>query len=65
MIYESSRDHGTGTITLLFDGDRPSLSEIDEYLSNNYGMGVCGLVEVDQPNTFRGMLNPGTVTITL
>lgn len=63
MIYESSKDYGTGTILLLFDGDSPSQTEIDEYLTRNYGIGVTGAVDVEPPSVFRGFKNLGTVTI--
>lgn len=63
MIYESSKDHGTGAILMLFDGEPPSQTEIDEYLTENYGIGVTGTVEVEPPSVFRGMHNPGTIAI--
>lgn len=63
MIYESSKDYGTGVISMHFDGDSPSLPEIDDYLVANYGTGICGDVEIEMPSTFRGFKNPGIVTV--
>ena len=63
MIYESSKDYGTGVISMHFDGESPTLPEIDEYLSENYGTGICGEVEIEMPSTFRGQQNPGVVTV--
>lgn len=63
MIHESSHDYGTGVIILHFDGELPSLSEINDYLISNHGRGIGGTVEIEQPSNYRGFLNPGTVTI--
>ena len=47
---------------MLWDGDKPSQEEFAEYAAIMYG--VTGNLEVDDPTVFRGMLNPGTATVT-
>ena len=63
MIYESSKDYGTGVISMHFDGDTPTQTEIDQYLTENYGIGISGTVEIEYPSTFRGLQNPGVITV--
>lgn len=63
MIYESSKDYGTGMITMHFDEDSPTLTEIDDYLTENYNIGVTGTVEVEQPSMFHGYFNPGVIKV--
>ena len=61
MIYESSKDYGTGIILLLFEGEEPTLKEIDAYTQQNYGM--TGWASIELPSEFKGMKNPGTITV--
>ena len=61
-IYDSSMDYGTGTILILWDGDKPTSEEFREYAEKLYG--VIGHLEIEDPINFRGMQNPGTATIT-
>lgn len=63
MIYDSSKNYYTGVITMIFDGDPPSMTEVDEYLIDNYGIGVTGTVDVELPYLFRGLFNPGSITV--
>lgn len=63
MIYQSSKDYVTGVITMHFDEDTPSQYEIDEYLLENYGIGIGGVVEVEPPSAFLGFQNPGVITV--
>ena len=37
MIYESSKDYGTGVITMIFEGKVPDYAEVNEYCYVNYG----------------------------
>ena len=61
-IYESSKDYGTGQVLILWDEDKPSDEEFLEYAKNKHG--ITGTLEVDDPSVFRGMVNPGTATVT-
>jgi hypothetical protein len=60
MIVDSSKDYFTGTVVLMFEGEQPSLSEINEYCRANYGF-VPVSVDIDLPNDFLGYTNPGRV----
>lgn len=60
-IYESSKDYGTGVVLILWDGDKPSDEEFIEHALNEYG--VTGVLSIEDPEEFRGMINPGTATV--
>jgi hypothetical protein len=61
-IYESSKDYGTGSVLMLWDGDRPSNEEFIEYALENYG--VTGSLKIEDPETFKGYQSAGTATVT-
>lgn len=61
MITESTMDYGTGIVTILFDGDRPSYDAVREYCNKNYGFKPFGFT-VAMPSEYKGMVNPGVVT---
>ena len=60
MITESSMDYGTGIVTMLFEGDRPSYDVVREYCDKNYGFKPFGFT-VEMPSEHRGLFNPGVV----
>ena len=61
MILESSKDYGTGTITIIFGNPIPIRSEVNAYTQENYGM--TGAFEIHPPSNFRGMENPGVIKV--
>ena len=61
-IYDSSKDYGTNEVTIIFDGDIPSKEEIIQYCKKNYGF-IPSSIDIDPPNNFRGMINPGTIKV--
>ena len=61
-IYDSAKDYGTGHVLILWDGDKPSDEEFMDYAKRMYG--TTGKLEVEDPQVFRGMENPGTATVT-
>lgn len=61
-IFESSKDYGTGTVLILWDGDKPSDDEFIEHARDMYG--VTGILMVEDPTIHKGGANPGTATIT-
>ena len=61
MITESSMDYGTGIVTMLFEGERPSYDAVREYCDKNYGFKPFGFTST-MPNEYKGLLNPGTIT---
>lgn len=61
MIYESSKDYGTGIITLIFDDYIPTRTEINAYTTENFG--ITGKFEITPPSTFRRMENPGAIIV--
>ena len=60
MILESSKDYGTGVVTMLFDGERPSYDEVRAYCYEHYGFKPFGYTTT-MPSEYRGLLNPGTI----
>lgn len=62
MIYESSKDYGTGLVTLVYDEDTPSDLDITDYVKGNYGF-TPGSVSIDPPSpvTRDGYVNPGII----
>lgn len=61
MIYESSKDYGTGIVTILFDNEIPTRTEINAHTRRHYGM--TGKFEIVPPSNFRGTENPGVITV--
>ena len=61
MILESSMDYGTGIVTMLFEGERPSYDAVREYCDKNYGFKPFGFT-VTMPGEYKGLMNPGVVT---
>ena len=58
MIYEASKDYGTGTITMIGDGNTPECDAWD-YVRENYGThSGDGLIEHTSPSEYCGMKNP-------
>jgi hypothetical protein len=62
MIYESSKDYGTGKILIIHDGDTTTQDACD-YLQLNHSQDVN---EGDQlcfikPSMHRGLINPATI----
>ena len=62
MIYESSKDYGTGRVLILWGEEPPTVAEIESYVKANYGI-VGGKIHIDKPTMFRGMMNLGTARI--
>lgn len=62
MIYESSKDYATGRVLILWGEEPPTVKEIESYVKTNYGI-VAGEIHIDKPSMFRGMMNPGTITV--
>lgn len=62
MIYESSKDYGTGRVLILWGEEPPTVGEIEDYVKTNYGM-VGAEVRIDKPTMFRGIMNLGTATV--
>ena len=60
MIYDSSKDYMTGTVTLVFDGVEPTVDQIYDYCRNNYGSQEGSFV-VEPATAHGGYLNPGIV----
>lgn len=63
MIYESSKDYGTGRVLILYSEEPPTVNEIQDYVKINYGI-TDGNIDIEKPSMFRGMMNLGTVTVT-
>jgi hypothetical protein len=62
MIYESSKDYGTGEVTLLFDNRTPSYTEISEHVEENYSMTSFSYM-IEEPTEYNGLVNPGIVRV--
>lgn len=62
-IYGSSIDYGTGVVTIVWDGKRPSDQEFIDHARLQYGITQYAL-SVEEPDNFRGFQNPGIATIT-
>jgi len=62
MIYESSRDYVGNIVTLIFDGDAPSRTEIFEYITKNYTLFNEPKIEITNPSEHKGLKNPGVIT---
>lgn len=62
-IYDSSKDYGTNEVTVLWDGDRPTLKEFHDYVGDNYGMLGKLKIEVEMPSECKGFKNPGVARI--
>lgn len=58
-ILESSIDHLTGTAIVLFDGMLPALEKIELHL----GRTGCQIEEVEKPSEWRGLKNPGVISV--
>ncbi len=62
MIYDSSRDYGTGSILILFDGADPTEHEIRDYVRRNYSSN-CFEIEIESESSHNGYRNPGTIRV--
>lgn len=58
MIYEASKDYGTGAITMIGDGNTPERDAWD-YVRDHYGMHPGdGSLEHTPESEYCGMKNP-------
>jgi hypothetical protein len=61
MIYDSSKNYLDGWVTLIFDGNDPTLFEVVEYVQKNYGF-IPKRDDIESPcEGFGGFPNPGIV----
>lgn len=58
MITDVSTDHCTRTTLVLFEGQEPTLEEIQERLGRE-----AEILEVTPPSTHKGLDNPGRVVV--
>jgi hypothetical protein len=59
MIYDSSKNYLDGWVTLVFDGTDPTLGEVVDYVTKNYGF-TTNSVAIESPcEGFGGFPNPG------
>lgn len=64
MIYDSSKDHFTGQIIIVWDNNRPTEREIQEYCHKNYGfIPSTKDIIVEDPSESHGYRNPGIIYI--
>ena len=61
MITGSSRDYGTGIVTIVYDQSEPSPDQVHDYCVDNYGFPPDEYT-VDAPTEYRGLSNPGIIT---
>lgn len=57
-IIESSKDYGTNSVLILWDGIRPTDDEFIEYSIKNHG--VNGDLFIENPSNYNGLINLGT-----
>lgn len=62
MIYESSKDHGTGEILMIFVGRTPTEKEVREYAQKHYGVSE-GEISISEQSVCRGLINPGSALL--
>ena len=63
MMYESSKDYISGSITILFDGETPTESEILDFVKDNYAFTGTPQIEIEPENEFRGLTNPAVIKV--
>ncbi len=61
-INGSSKNYSTGVVTMRWAGERPSNHQFRKYARENFD--VSGLLDVSDPEEYRGVMIPGTATIT-
>lgn len=62
MIYESSKDYGTGEILMIHDGET-TVREVCDYLQRNYSQEVSegDRLHFTKASEYWGMTNPATI----
>jgi len=62
MIYESSKDYGTGEILMIHDGTT-SKQDVCDHLKRNHSQDVNegDRLHFTSASEYRGMLNPATI----
>jgi hypothetical protein len=63
MMYCASKDYGTGSVTILFDGPRPSEDEIKDFMQRNYGSCEILEIEIEDEHGFWEYINPGVIRV--
>jgi hypothetical protein len=65
MITDSSKNYLDNTVTMVYDGEDISVTEIFEYCKKNYGVAPVEF-DIEPPNEgFGGYPNPGIVKVRL
>lgn len=63
-ITESSKDYGVSEVLIHFEGERPTIEQINNYCRDYWG--AHGLIlEINDYREFRGIINPGSILVRL
>ena len=64
MITDSSRNYLDSRILLIWEGERPTVNEVEDYMSRNYGSVENYEFVIEDPSEgYGGYTNPGKVYI--